>query len=326
MWLLNRKSAIGLTVILLLTVGFMLYSHFPRIAKDSAPQAQTVKPTPDSITIAAVGDSVCTPKAPVTPVTCRMNEVASSVKAVNPLAVLLLGDLQYEKGKLEDFNAAFDTAWGSQAGILKPTPGNHEYNTKNAAGYFEYFKTKNVETGESGKGYYAFSVGQWRIISLNSNCEAIGGCDEGSAQANWLAAELQNNPVKCTIAYWHHPVFSSGPHGIEPGSKKRGLYFWQLLEQAGAEVVLSGHDHNYERFAAQLSDGTPDAERGIREFVVGTGGKNLYPILRPLARNSEFNYASSFGYLRLGLSESSYTWEFVSIDNKVLDSGSGMCH
>jgi 3',5'-cyclic AMP phosphodiesterase CpdA len=305
-------------------VGVWLIMRVPAVVEQTTTQATVPEPAEKTYTIAAVGDAVCSPAARITPVTCKMQEVADGVKAANPDAVLLLGDLQYENGELSSFNTVFDKTWGGQSAVIKPTPGNHEYNTKNATGYYTYFQQKNVETGGSDKGYYAFSVGDWRIISLNSNCEFIGGCEEGSDQADWLQKELQEHPTQCTIAYWHHPVFSSGPHGLEEKSNARGRYFWSQLQKAGAELVLVGHDHNYERFVAQSVDGTKD-DKGIRQFVVGTGGKNLYPPRNPLANNSEYSNGTAFGFLKLKLAKSSYSWEFVTIDTKVLDSGSGKC-
>jgi F5/8 type C domain-containing protein/calcineurin-like phosphoesterase family protein/glycosyl hydrolase family 99 len=229
-----------------------------------------------------------------------------------------LGDYAYESGSATDFKNCFDPSWGRHKSRMHPAAGNHEYNTAGAAPYYAYF---GAAAGDSSKGYYSYNVGTWHIVVLNSNCSKIGGCDTGSAQYAWLKADLAANPASCTLAYWHHPLFSSGEHGNNTVTKP----LWQLLQTNGAELVLTGHDHDYERFAPQNADGVATAN-GIREFVVGTGGRGHYSF--PTVRaNSEVRYNSGFGVLRLVLKDGSYTWEFISEAGKTFtDSGSGTCH
>ena len=195
-------------------------------------------------------------------------------------------------GTLDGFSGAYDPTWGQFKAITKPVPGNHEYQTPGATGYYSYY---GAAAGDPTKGYYSYDLGTWHMIALNSNCGAIGGCGAGSPQGQWLQADLACAPV-CTLAYWHQPRFSSGEHGNEP------VYdtFWQDLYKAGADVVLNGHDHDYERFAPQDPSAHADASRGIREFVVGTGGKSHYnfPKAPPTAR---WRNADTFGIMRMTL-------------------------
>ena len=180
--------------------------------------------------------------------------------------VATFGDNAYPRGTAADFARCYDPSWGPFKDRTKPSPGNHEYETAGASGYFDYFGSA---AGEPGKGYYAYDLGSWRVISLNSNCSSlVGGCGPGSPQEQWLKAELAAHSNACTLAYWHHPRFSSGVHGDESFVAP----FWDDLYQAGAEVVLNGHEHVYERFAPQNPSGQTDSAQGIRQFIVGTGG------------------------------------------------------
>jgi len=189
-----------------------------------------------------------------------------------------------------------------------------------AAYYFSYF---GAAAGDPKTGYYSYELGSWHIVALNSECEAIGGCDTGSTQEKWLRADLAAHPAACTLAYFHKPLFSSGgKHGDDPSVKP----LWQALYDANADVVIGGHDHDYERFAPQDPDGEADAKRGIREFVAGTGGKNHRPFETPHA-NSEVRDATAFGVLKLTLKRDGYDWQFLPEAGKTFtDSGSGTCH
>src|SRR5439155_8251847 len=193
-------------------------------------------------------------------------------------AVLPLGDDQYPSGALYDFQTYYDPTWGRVKTTTHPAPGNHEYDTAGAPGYFGYF---GAAAGDSQKGYYSYDLGSWHVISLNSNCADVGGCDAGSPQEQWLRADLASRSNACTLAYWHHPRFSSG---ITHGSDPRTQALWDALYDFHADVVLNGHEHNYERFAPQSPTGAADPN-GIREFVVGTGGESLYPVWTPLANS-----------------------------------------
>jgi hypothetical protein len=198
-------------------------------------------------------------------------------------------------------------------------PGNHEYNTANASGYFSYFGNRT-----SPPGYYSFDIGSWHLVALNSNCSAVGGCGTGSPQAQWLRADLAAHPNACTLAYWHHPLFNSGAeHG---GTDTTYTAFWQALYDANADVVLVGHEHVYERFAPQTPSGALDQARGIRQFTVGTGGKSLYRFGGILA-NSQVRSDDTFGVLKIALNPTSYDWQFVPEAGKTFtDNGSTSCH
>jgi hypothetical protein len=233
--------------------------------------------------------------------------------------ILLLGDLAYENGTTAEFNNCYDPSWGPHKGRSIPSPGNHEYGTAGAAGYFNYF---GPSAGDPTKGYYSLDIGTWHIIALNSNCSAVGGCGSTSPQTLWLRQDLRDHPAQCTLAFWHHPRFSSGLHG----SSSSYTQFWQALYDYGADVVLVGHEHNYERFASQSPTGVADGPWGIRQFIVGTGGRSLRPT-NPQIANSELVDSSSYGVLQMTLHPSSYDFEFIPIDgHSFTDSGSGACH
>jgi hypothetical protein len=232
------------------------------------------------------------------------------------VAVLPLGDTQYEDGRLWKYQRSYGPTWGRVKAITHPAVGNHEYGTPRAAGYFDYFG------GAAGRrGYYSVRLDEWNLIVLNSVCYAVGGCGRGSAQLQWLRDELAADASACTVAAWHHPRFSSGPHGNDAASD----HFWRRLYADGAEVVLNGHDHLYERFAPQDPDGRRDRDRGMREFVVGTGGRSLYPVEK-VRRTSVVRRTNTFGVLVLDLYPDRYDWRFVAIDGRTLDSGSTRCH
>jgi hypothetical protein len=239
--------------------------------------------------------------------------------------VLALGDNQYEQGGLSQYAASYELSWGLFKNLTYPTVGNHEYGTTGAAGYFDYFNgTGNLDgrAGPRGKGYYSFDIGSWHLISLNSNCTHAGGCSASSPQAQWLRADLAAHPTACTLAFWHHPRFSSGQHGdaglLEP--------LWQALYDANADLVVVGHDHLYERFGPQTSTGVADPVKGIREFVVGTGGRSHYNFNTPKP-NSEVRNSDSFGILKLTLHPGSYDWAFIPEAGKTFtDFGSNNCH
>jgi hypothetical protein len=201
--------------------------------------------------------------------------------------------------------------------------GNHEYITPGAAGYFDYFNGVGNALGRAGdrsKGYYSYDVGAWHLIALNSNCSPVGGCGTGSPQERWLRADLAAHPKACTLAYWHHPRFSSGQYADNPALQP----LWQALYDYRAEIVLNGHDHNYQRYALQDPAGRADAN-GIREFVVGTGGKNHYAADPPPVANREVADGQTYGVLKLTLHAQNYDWRFVPESGSFTDSGSGSC-
>jgi hypothetical protein len=239
-----------------------------------------------------------------------------------PGTVVAFGDLGCPNGSRADFEHCYDPTWGRHRARTRPSLGNHEYQTAHAAGYFDYWGDK---AGDRDKGYYSYEAGAWHVVVINSNCDEIGGCQEGSPQERWLRADLQAHPTTCTLGYWHHPLFSSGmkeSHAIHPEMRP----IWRALYEAGAELVLNGHEHNYERFAPQDPDGKPDPERGIRQIVVGVGGRSFHPLPKSTA-NSEVRSDQTFGVLKLTLHPKSYDWEFVPVaDRTFTDSGTGVCH
>jgi hypothetical protein len=272
-----------------------------------------------SVVVAAAGDIACEPGQAPSDQACRMQDTAALVAAAHPAAVLTLGDEQYENATLGKFRQSYDVSWGRFRNITHPSPGNHEYAAGRAPGYFAYF---GAAAGPPGRGWYSFDVGGWHLIALNSNCSAVGGCGPGSPQYQWLQADLAASHARCTLAYWHHPRFSSGIHGNDTTVGP----LWQALDAAGADLVLSGHDHDYERFAPLAPSGAP-AAGGIREFVVGTGGRSLYPSLLPRP-GSEVRRSVTFGILVLTLSPGSYRWHFAAAPGGggFTDDGRADCH
>jgi hypothetical protein len=275
--------------------------------------------------VVAAGDIACDPTDPLfhgglgDGVDCLQEATSNLVLAAQPAAVLTLGDTQYENNTYAAFLASFNPSWGRFKALIHPAAGNHEYQTANAAGYFQYF---GAAAGLPNQGYYSYDVGTWHLIVLNSNCAKVGGCNAGSPQETWLRADLAAHPNFCTLAYWHQPRFSSGEFGNEAPYDQ----FWRDLYAAGADIVLSAHDHDYERFAPQTPDETPDPVGGIREFIVGTGGKNhrAIQVVKPL---SEVRNADTFGVLELTLHPTGYDWKFVPVPGGTFsDSGTGTCH
>jgi hypothetical protein len=299
--------------------------------------------------IAAAGDIACDPASSAyhqlrgQPGACRMKYTANLlVKARrrgNLAAVLTLGDNQYFCGGYRPFLRSYGRTWGRVKEITHPTPGDHDYiihsnpnasdcsDQADAAGYYRYFGDAAVDP-VTGKSWYSFDVTTtdgtaWHVISLNAECEFVGGCGVGSPQETWLRQDLAANPATCTLAYWYAPRFSSGRHGSDPEYSA----FWEDLSAAGADVVLNGHDHDYERFAPQMPDQRRSPE-GIREFVVGTGGVGHESMPRHRReRHSIVANDRTFGVLELSLRPASYRWQFVAEKGKrFTDSGTGSCH
>jgi Calcineurin-like phosphoesterase len=267
--------------------------------------------------IAAAGDIACPSTNPVTPVTCHQAQTSDLLLELDPDAVLPLGDNQYEDGSLANFQASYDPTWGRVKDISHPTPGNVEYMTPDAAGYYAYF---GEAAGDPTTGWYSFDLGSWHLISLNGLC--LSGCREGRPQYEWLSEDLEQSEATCTLAYWHQPRFSSHPEGGD----EQYAPFWSLLYSHGVEVVLHGQHHVYERFAPQDPQGRADPGAGIRQFTVGTGGYSLGTFADPVP-NSEVRNADTFGVLALTLHDGSYDWEFVpEAGSSFTDAGTGACH
>ncbi|MBD0322978.1 MAG: metallophosphoesterase [Aldersonia sp.] len=272
--------------------------------------AQTPLPIPDAVLVGAGDIADCASSG---------DEATAALLDQIPGIVFTLGDNVYNGGTAAEFADCYAPSWGRHRARTLPAMGNHDYGSPAASGYFDYF---GAAAGPRGAGYYSYDTGAWHVIVLNSNCEKVGGCHPGSTQEQWLRADLAAHPRACTAAYWHHPRFSSGDHGSDAATQA----FWQALYEAGAEIVLSGHDHSYERFAPQGPTGEPDAAGGIREFVVGTGGRDLYGF-PSVAPNTEIRDASTFGVLVLTLGDGRYGWQFIpAAGGAFVDSGSGICH
>lgn len=228
--------------------------------------------------------------------------------------VFTTGDNAYLDGSARNYSDWYNASWGRFRDRTRPVPGNHEYDTDHSmAGYFGYFGT----AAGGFPGYYSHELGDWHAIALNSSIDVTGG----SPQATWLRGDLVAHPSKCTIAYWHFPLFTSGPNGNQ--TQMRAI--WQILYDNNVDVIVNGHDHLYERFAPQAPDGFPDPIRGIREFIVGTGGAVLYEIVTNMP-NSERRIAGVYGVLKFTLSDGGYDWQFIPVSGGQSDAGHGTCH
>lgn len=237
-------------------------------------------------------------------------QTAGLISGINPTAVFTLGDNAYDSGTLSEYRSHYDPSWGRFNSIVRPVPGNHDYHTPGASGYFAYFGRR------APADYYSYDIGAWHLIALNGEIDVSAD----SAQEQWLRRDLTAHSNTCTLAYWHEPRFSSGSHH---GSDPSFAPFWLDLYAAGADVVLNGHEHNYERFAKQTPSAQP-AANGIREFVVGTGGRSHYGFGVPVA-NSELRNATAYGVLSLTLHARSYDWRFTSVGG-FSDSGADTCN
>jgi len=238
-----------------------------------------------------------------------------------PGTVFAAGDLAYPDGSDEQFADCYGPTWGRFKERTRPAPGNHEYHRRGASGYARYF---GAAAGDPSKAYYSYDLGAWHIVVLNSECVNVGGCDPASPQGRWLEEDLAQHQAACTLAYFHKPLFSSGAsHGNDPEMRP----LWEILYGWHADIVINGHDHDYERFAPQNPNGNADPDHGIREFVVGSGGKNTHRIFNAPKPNSEARNADTFGVLKLTLHPRSYDWEFIPQAGKTFkDSGNGVCH
>ena len=243
----------------------------------------------------------------------QQRRTARLVRSIDPTAALTLGDNQYPDGGLADFRTSYDPTWGRFKSITRPVPGNHEYLNGGADGYFNYFGWR---AHRSNGGYYSFDIGAWHLVAVNSGTGGIS-----SEQLTWVRGDLRRDDARCELAYWHHPRWSSGAHG----SDRAMAHLWRVLFRHGVDIVLNGHDHHYERFAPLSPTGRVRRHRGIREFVVGTGGAGLYGVGHPV-HGSQRRIANLFGVLRLALRTDGYAWAFVGLNGNVRDRGGHRCH
>ena len=286
-------------------------------SKKASLAAVTRKPAPDTFVLIGAGDIAGCSDLSGAEATAKLIEA-------NPGTVFAAGDLAYESGSYQEFLTCYGPTWGRFKARTKPTPGNHEYDGSGATGYFRYWAGR---AGDPGKGYYSYDLGNWHVIALNTNCGSseLGGCGFGSPEEAWLKQDLAAHANACIVAYGHHALFSSGI--FERHAEHPELFaFWQDLYDAHADLILAGHEHSYERFAPQNPQGNPDRERGIREIVVGTGGRSHTPLgyAKP---NSEVRDDLTYGVLKLTLMPGKYRWEFLPEPGKTFrDAGEGVCH
>ena len=265
-------------------------------------------------TLAAAGDIIgdCTTSS------CGYQQTAAVVTSLDPTTVLGLGDISNRSGSASDYTGPFNSSWGAFKAKIRPVPGNHDYGSSGAANFFNYFGA----AANPPLGYYSYDVGTWHIIAINSNCSAVGGCQVGSVQEQWLKNDLAQHPSACTLAFWHHPRYSSGYGGDNTSMKD----MFQDLYNARADVVLSGHSHDYERFAPQNNASQLDSANGITQFVVGTGG-SFFTGFSSTKPNSLVRNNNTFGVLSMTLGANSYSFKFVPVaDGTFTDSGSAACH
>jgi hypothetical protein len=252
------------------------------------------------------------------------DEATAGILAQYPHATILtLGDNAYQRGTPADFRNCYAPSWGKFKDRTRPATGNHDEETKNAQGYWDFFGSRG---GPYDEYYYSYDLGAWHMVVLNSDCWRVGGCDPTDPQIEWLAADLAAPRNRCTLAYWHRPPFTSGRYGL-PKDTDRVMPLWQTLYNEGVDVLLVGHDHDYERFVPMDSTGHPDPSKGVREFVVGTGGGNLRPFENPPLPTTAARSFSTWGVLRLSLAPGKYAWRFLPVTpGGFTDSGTGACH
>lgn len=325
----SQPLTIKLAMAMLFIFSFMVaFRVIPAMAKEASirsiseqnatredPQpTATILPTPTPAILIGAGDiALCDQVGD--------SHTASTTQALlqqyPDAAVFTAGDNAQVNGAMIEYTHCFQETWGQFLDRIHPSPGNHDWYTDQGAPYFTYF---GAAAGEPGLGYYSYDLGAWHIVSLNSNCDFID-CGSDSAQARWLKADLQTHPTLCTLVYWHHPLWDSGTVEISTGAK----YFWQIASDAGADIVVNGHDHHYERFTPLNRDGKPDPN-GIRPFILGTGGAWLF-VLNDSLPITEMRNNTTHGVMLFTLYEDHYEWDFVPSEPVYFqDSGSGVCH
>jgi hypothetical protein len=276
----------------------------------TASPAATATPGPVAVLVGAgdVGD-------------CGAREDSATAALLDGIegTVFTAGDNAYENGTAKEFGSCYEETWGRHKSRTRPAPGNHDWRTSGLSGYLDYFG--DAARGPDGDSWYSYDLGEWHVIVLDSECDKVDGCGPDSRQGRWLAADLEASAARCTVAIWHKPRFTSGEHGND----RSVAPFWTALYDAGVDVVINGHDHDYERFAPQDPSAQEERKRGIREFVVGTGGTPLRRFEQPVA-NSELRAAVVHGVFKLTLREASYDWEFVPVNGEFRDSGTALCH
>jgi 3',5'-cyclic AMP phosphodiesterase CpdA len=252
------------------------------------------------------------------------DEATAHILAEYPQAkVATLGDNAYQHGTLEEFKSCYGPSWGKFKDRTMPATGNHDEATKNAQGFSDYFGSRG---GPYDKYYYSYDLGSWHMVVLNSDCWRVGGCDSDDPQAVWLRRDLERSSALCTLAVWHRPPFSSGRYGA-PEDTRRVRPLWRVLDEQGVDVLLTGHEHSYERFAPMDAEGKRDDAHGVRLFIVGTGGGNLRRFENAPLPTTEARQDNTWGVLKLDLKPAGYDWKFLPVaGSSFSDSGAGSCH
>jgi len=312
----RKRLFIGIAFALTLLAG-LLYGCLPGNARKSPVDAAPLVSAENGFLLFAAGDiAQCGKRAAEESGAARTAAlIGARIRPGMRYAVLALGDTSYPYGLPSEYANCYEPTWGRFKANTFPAPGNHEYYVPSAYGYYNYF---GDAAGPERRGYYSFDIGRWHIVSINSLLQS----DENARQLAWLDNDLKRHKSSCILAFWHHPLFSSGGHGNNPRMQDA----WRILQAAHADVVLNGHDHNYERFSPQDANGNRDADNGIREFIVGTGGARLTPFVWS-SDNTEVIDHSTHGVLKMRLRDGGYDWEFLPVGEAGFsDSGTATCH
>jgi acid phosphatase type 7 len=324
-------GVIALAAVLVLLV--VLVAALPRAGVTPDPASSSTAPARPSSAASASPTAIPTPTVPPSPASaavlvgagdigdCTRSDDSRTAALLDGIegTVFTAGDNAYEDGTPEQFATCYDEAWGRHRDRTRPATGNHDWHD-DLGGYFSYFGDQ--ARGLDGGSWYSYDLGTWHVIVLDSECDDAGGCGPDSDQGRWLAADLEaSSATTCTVAIWHKPRFSSGMHGNDASVGP----FWTALYAAGVDVIVNGHDHDYERFAPQSPDAVADLGRGIRQFVAGTGGTNLRRF-HEIRAHSEFRDSQSHGVLKLTLRPTDYDWEFIEVGGAVVDRGTDECH
>ena len=314
----TRGRTAGLLIVALAVLGLALlvsarFGHAPVSSPRPTASAREVSGSPVATPGSSPAEAILLAAGDIGYCAASNDDLVGQLAASLPGTIALLGDIAYDNGSASEFANCFDPTWGPLRDRLRPVPGNHEYETKDASGYYDYF---GAAAGPRGEGWYSYDLGGWHLIAVNSECGAIeGGCEgTDSAELAWLVADLAAHPAECTLAYWHHPRYSSGKHGDDVMTDA----LWAALSDAGADLVLEGHDHHYERIAPV---------DGIRSFVVGTGGRSLYAWPGSPGPHTEVRNNDTYGLLELTLRPTDFSWRFVpAAGGSFTDSGTSACH
>ena len=288
--------------------------------------SDTVVPIPE-IKVVAVGNVSCGANTTVTEDTCQAKAVTDAIAKEKPAAVLLLGNLQYNKGSDSEYQGVFTPLWAELKDKTHAVTGKTEYLTPGAEGFFNYWndaERSSKYAGDRTKGYFSFDITGWHIVALNSNCAQVGGCSLGSPQAVWLRQDLRGNKTRCTLAFWNEPRYPATTSSNANSAASDD--FWLLLDDQSAELVLNAAEPLYQRLSPRRADGTTDPVLGIRQFIVGTGGYSKSNKATDASEQGTFTDAKSFGYLVLKLRTTSYSWQYKTINDQLLDQGTTQCH